>query len=160
MSCSWDWFVDFEESEKVFNFFKDIMPFILMASHVLSSQDVSVKKDLLQKALFVHRFMDDNSLLPTVIFHEVNNFIERLKASFPEHSEVKEFPKISTSGIRVQMKLLGVCQKLEKLMLPPRLEFGPYCSLGRCIFCGKGEHFYSDEEMNDIITYICPKCKE
>jgi hypothetical protein len=155
-------FVDNDESSQVISFFTFLMPYIMMASKVLNSQDVSVKKDLLRKALFVHKFLKDHGLAITCVFHELETFIESLKACFPEHSEVTELPEFPVSGPRLRRMLLPVFQKLEKLMFPPHPdpEFGQCCSFGRCGICGIGEHFYSVEEMNVTITYTCPECRE
>ena len=156
-------FVDNEEADSVIAFFRFLMPYIMMDSKTLSSQDVSVKRVLLQKTLFVHQFMTSHGLSIMFVFHVLRLFIEKLKASFPEHAEVPELPEISKTGPRLTTRmLLPVCQELEELMFPPPLrpDLGPNCSFCRCKFCGSGEHFYSDEEMNVFMEYTCPKCRE
>lgn len=156
-------FVDSEEADRILAFFTFLMPYIMMDSKTLTSQDVSVKRDLLQKAMFVRHFMKTHGLAIMFLFHVLGLFIEKLKASFPEHAEVQELPEISKSGPRLTRMLFPVCQKLEELMFPPCPELGSYCSFGRCKFCDRGEHFYSDsadEGMNVEMQYTCRDCQE
>ena len=155
-------FVDNDKSDRVVTNFKFLMSYILMASDVLNSQDVSLKRDVLQKAMFVRNFLKDHGLTITCVFHELETFIERLKACFPEHSEVTELPEIPVSGPQLRIMLLPVCQKLENLMFPPHPDpdFGQCCSFGRCGNCGKGEHFYGVDEINVTMIYTCPECRE
>ena len=156
-------FVDDDTATFVISFLTFLMPYIMMASKVLNSQDVSVKTNLLQRALFVHKFLKDHGLAITCVFHELETFIESLKACFPERSEVTELPEFPVSGPRLKRMLLPVFQKLEELMFPPHPDpkFGKCCSFGRCGFCGKGEHFYSEEEeMNNTLIYTCPQCRK
>lgn len=160
-------FVD-NEADRTLTFFRFLMPYIMMASKTLSSQDVSVKRDLLQKAMFVRHFMTSHfmtshGLSIVFLFYVLGLFIEKLKASFPEHAEVPELPQISKTGPRLTRMLLPVCKELEKLMFPPCPELGSYCSFGRCKFCDRGEHFYSDsadEGMNVEMQYTCRDCQE
>ena len=151
-------FVDDEESSNLIAYFKFIMLYILMASDVLSSQDDSLKRNVLQKAMFVRNFMNNHGMTIMVVFHEVEKFIERLKTCFPEHSEVTELPEIPESGPRLRRMLFPVCMELDELMFPPNSELGTCCNIGRCSYCGKGEHFYSDEYIQGDHTYTCPKC--
>jgi len=160
LSC----FVDDEEADRTLTFFGFLMPYIMMDSKTLSSQDVSVKRDLLQKALFVHKFMTSQNLSLMFVFYILEAFINKVKASLPEHIEVPELPEISKSGPRLTRMLQPVCQELEALMFPPpsRPDLGSNCGFGRCKFCGIGEHFYSDsdETINVEGEYTCPECGE
>lgn len=150
--------VNDEEAKHVLASFRFLMPSIMMDSKILSSQDVSVKIEVLRKALFVQKFMKNQGLSLLLVFNILDDFIERVKASFPEHGEVTEVPEFPDSGSR--RMLLSVCQELQEFMFPPRPDLASCCSFGRCEFCGKGEHFYSDEEMNGTLIYTCPKCRE
>ena len=151
-------YVDDKEANHVIASFRFLMQHIMIDSKTLSSQDVSVKIEVLRKALFVQKFMKNQGLSLLLVFHILDDFIERVKASFPEYGEVPELPEFPDSGSR--RMLLSVCQELQEFMFPPRPELGSCCSFGRCEFCGKGEHFYSCEEMNDRLIYTCPQCRK
>ena len=81
-------FVDATISSRAVEYLKQLLPFILMSSNNLFAQDVSLKQDLFQKALFVIQFMEAHVLTSMCVYYEVCDFLERLKTDLPESSRL------------------------------------------------------------------------